>query len=97
MKNVAFSIYFALADLDKCIEILTTSGRHAEAAMFAKTYCPSKVSELTRTWKEDLVRNHFAVTAEKIANPMDYLGEDSFSDLNTLLKVILVRISSFLY
>lgn len=32
------------------------------------------------------MRNHFAVTAEKIADPMDYI-EDSFSDLNILMKV----------
>lgn len=62
-----------------------STGRFSEAAMFAKTYCPSKISELTRLWKEDLVKNHFAVTAEKIADPMDYIEEDSFSDLKILL------------
>lgn len=55
--------------------------------MFAKTYCPSRISELTKEWKEDLIKNHRNVTAEKVADPMDYIGDDSFSDLNILLQV----------
>lgn len=39
------------ADLDKCIEVLIKSNRIPEAAIFAKTYCPSKISEITTLWK----------------------------------------------
>ncbi|KAL4488970.1 hypothetical protein ABPG72_005757 [Tetrahymena utriculariae] len=85
--NVAFQIYFSLADLDKCIDILVKSGRISEAAMFAKTYCPSRISELTKLWKEDLIKSHHQFAAQKIADPMDYIEDDSFSDLKILLKL----------
>ena len=55
--------------------------------MFAKTYCPSRITELTKEWKEDLSKNHLNVTSEKVADPMDYIGDDSFSDLTILLQV----------
>jgi len=76
-----------LSDLDKCIDVLVKSGRVSEAAIFSKTYCPSRITELTKLWKEELVKKHFVITAEKIADPMEYLEDDSFSDLAILLKV----------
>ena len=76
-----------MSDLDKCIDVLVKSGRVSEAAIFSKTYCPSRITELTKVWKEELVKKHFVITAEKIADPMEYLEDDSFSDLAVLLKV----------
>lgn len=70
-----------MSDLVQCIEVLKVSGRFSEAAMFAKTYCPSRVSELVILWKSDLVKNHFTITAEKVSDPMEYIQKDSFSDL----------------
>lgn len=76
--NIAFLSFFLLADLDKCIDVLITSGRIPEAALFAKTYCPSKISHITKLWKESLVKSH-PIIAQKIADPLEY--PDHFSDL----------------
>ncbi len=70
--NIAFTCYFLVADLDKCLNVLIVSKRIPEAAFFAKTYYPSKVTEMVKLWKSDLEKE-FPLTTEKIADPMDYL------------------------
>ena len=62
-KNIAFSAYFQLSNLDKCIEILVQSNRFSEAAMFSKTYCPSRIIEMVKLWKEDLTKQHRSIIA----------------------------------
>lgn len=42
--NIAFSAYFALSDVEACLQVLIKSKRFSEAATFAKSYCPSKIS-----------------------------------------------------
>jgi len=52
--NVAFEAYFLLAQPDKCIEVLLKAKRIAEAALFAKAYVPSRLTEMTKLWEENL-------------------------------------------
>jgi coatomer subunit beta' len=54
--NIAFMCHFLLSDLDSCLATLIDSGRISEAAFFARTYCPSKISEIVGVWKEDLAK-----------------------------------------
>lgn len=84
--NIAFTSYFLISDIDNCYQILIDSKRIPEAAFFAKTYCPSKISKTVELWKKELERTH-PLTAQKIADPMDYINEDSFSDLGLLLQL----------
>lgn len=49
--NVAFAAYFLLNDLDNCLEVLIKSNRFSEAAIFAKSYIPSKISYCVDLWK----------------------------------------------
>jgi coatomer subunit beta' len=42
--NIAFVSYYLARDIEKCIEVLIKSERFPEAAIFAKTYAPSKVT-----------------------------------------------------
>lgn len=56
--NIAFYAFFVCADLDKCIEVLIKSNRIPEAAFFAKTYCPSKITPIVKLWKESLSKTH---------------------------------------
>jgi hypothetical protein len=51
--NVAFLCNFLLRDLDACIDTLVATGRAPEAAFFARTYKPSRVSELVSKVCED--------------------------------------------
>jgi len=82
--NIAFACYFTLGDLQNCIDILIKSKRIPEAAFFAKTYCPSKITELVELWKNDLQKSH-PVASQKIANPMDY--PEQFEDLEICKKI----------
>lgn len=45
-QNVSFLSSFLLGRVDECIDVLVTSGRVPEAAFFARTYRPSRISEV---------------------------------------------------
>lgn len=45
-QNVAFLGLFLLGQLDECVDLLISSGRTPEAAFFARTYLPSRMSEV---------------------------------------------------
>ncbi|MCG8341017.1 MAG: hypothetical protein MI674_07155 [Cytophagales bacterium] len=53
-SNIAFMAHFLLGDLDECIQLLLESGRMPEAAFFARTYAPSKMSDVVSLWQDDL-------------------------------------------
>lgn len=57
--NVAFEAAFQIGQADQCVEILVKSKRIAEAAQFAKAYCPSKLPELIKEWSTDLKKKGF--------------------------------------
>lgn len=48
--NVAFETAFLLALPERCVKILMASKRFAEAAMFAKSYCPNMVTPIMKEW-----------------------------------------------
>ena len=45
--NVAFLGHFLLGRLSECIDLLVEAGRIPEAAFFARTYMPSRISEVS--------------------------------------------------
>jgi coatomer subunit beta' len=53
-NNVAYTSYFLLNNLDKCLEILVKSKRFSEAALFCRTYYPNKISETLELWNNEL-------------------------------------------
>ena len=52
--NVAFQASYLVQDADRCLEILVKAKRFSDAAMFARAYCPSKVSEILPLWNSQL-------------------------------------------
>jgi len=52
--NISFSCYFQLNEIDKCLEILIKSGKHPEAALFCRTYCPSKLQPVLDLWNDEI-------------------------------------------
>ncbi len=48
-QNVSFLSRFLLGRVDECIDVLIASGRIPEAAFFARTYKPSRISEVSST------------------------------------------------
>jgi coatomer subunit beta' len=72
-NNIAFTCHLALNNIPGCINILQSTGRHPESALFAKTYQPSLVDGLVEQWKSDLHKKGKDKIAKSIASP----GENS--------------------
>ena len=70
-RNVAFAGYFAAGLYSKCIDLLLATGRAPEAALMARTYCPSRMNECAIKWKESLVAKGDKLTADSIALPSE--------------------------
>ena len=81
--NVAFICQFLRGNVDACMELLVSAGRAPEAAFFARTYAPSKISEMVALWKESLAAQN-PKAAESIADPLDY--PNLFDGLELSLK-----------
>ena len=79
--NIAFAAYLSLSDVDACIEVLEKAGRLSEAALFARTYAPSKVSGIVGEWRKELEstnRHKQNEIAASIADPSR--NEDVFEE-----------------
>eukprot|EP00271_Cylindrocystis_brebissonii_P010156 TRINITY_DN26257_c0_g1_i1.p1 TRINITY_DN26257_c0_g1~~TRINITY_DN26257_c0_g1_i1.p1 ORF type:complete len:919 (-),score=227.95 TRINITY_DN26257_c0_g1_i1:1148-3904(-) len=70
-NNVAFLCYFLLTRPEDCIDLLSKSGRIPEAAFLARTYVPSKVSDVVGLWRADLKKIN-QKAADALADPADY-------------------------
>lgn len=81
--NISFLSMFLLGDLDKCLEILINTNRLPEAAFFARTYIPSKISYVVQLWRNELAKIN-EKAGQSLADPQQY--ENLFPGLNDLLK-----------
>lgn len=83
-NNISFLSNFILGDVDKCLDVLIKTDRIPEAAFFARTYAPSKISSIIKLWKEKL-----SAVSEKagqsLADPEQY--ENLFPGYRETLKV----------
>ncbi|OAQ65840.1 coatomer beta' subunit [Pochonia chlamydosporia 170] len=82
--NIAFSCSWLLGDVDNCIEILTKTGRLAEAVLFSQTYKPSSTTPIVREWKESLEKSKKGRVAKLIGVPED--DDDLFPQWDAWLK-----------
>ena len=81
--NIAFMCHLLLGEIDACVDLLVESDRLPEAAFFARTYAPSRISDIVRLWKQD-VRKINPKAAEALADPQEY--PNMFEDLELALK-----------
>jgi len=70
-NNISFLSYLLLGDLEKCLELLIETDRLPEAAFFARSYLPSKMSYIVGLWKDSLSKTN-KKTSESLANPDEY-------------------------
>eukprot|EP00761_Pharyngomonas_kirbyi_P013320 gb/GECH01013348.1/.p1 GENE.gb/GECH01013348.1/~~gb/GECH01013348.1/.p1 ORF type:complete len:859 (+),score=194.26 gb/GECH01013348.1/:1-2577(+) len=70
-NNVAFMCKYLLGDIQGCIDLLTQTDRLPEAALMARTYAPSKVTDVLNLWKDDLKKVN-EKAAEALADPFEY-------------------------
>ncbi|KAL8458178.1 hypothetical protein ACS0TY_035896 [Phlomoides rotata] len=83
-NNVAFLCLFTLGKLEDCLQLLIESNRIPEAALMARSYLPSKVSEIVALWRKDLNRIN-PKAAESLADPEEY--SNLFEDWQVALAV----------
>ena len=70
--NIAYEVAFLLALPEKCVEILVNSKRFAEAAMFARSYAPSLLGNITEQWSEVLKQANLPFLPENIAENKEH-------------------------
>ncbi|EZA57396.1 coatomer subunit beta' [Ooceraea biroi] len=83
-NNISFLSNFILGDVDKCLDILITTDRIPEAAFFARTYAPSKISAIIKLWKEKLLSAVSEKAGQSLADPEQY--ENLFPGYRETLK-----------
>ncbi|KAI3712040.1 hypothetical protein L1987_70589 [Smallanthus sonchifolius] len=83
-NNVAFACLFMLGKLEDCLHLLIDSNRIPEAALMARSYLPSKVSEIVALWRKDLNKVN-QKAAESLADPEEY--PNMFEDWQIALEV----------
>uniref|UniRef100_A0A2P2MUM6 Coatomer beta subunit n=1 Tax=Rhizophora mucronata TaxID=61149 RepID=A0A2P2MUM6_RHIMU len=83
-NNVAFLCMFMLGKLEECLQLLVESNRIPEAALMARSYLPSKVSEIVAIWRKDLSKIN-PKAAESLADPEEYAN--LFDDWQIALSI----------
>lgn len=78
-NNISFLSYMLLGDLNKCLEILIGTDRLPEAAFFARSYLPDKVSEVVGLWRQQLSAVN-EKAGQSLADPKEY--ENLFPGIN---------------
>jgi coatomer subunit beta' len=83
--NVAFTCLWQLGDIEGCIDLLTKTGRTAEAVLFSQTYKPSLTPKTVALWKEALEKDKKGRVAKTIGVPGE--DEDLFPEWEEYLKL----------
>jgi coatomer subunit beta' len=83
--NVAFTCLWQLGDVEGCIDLLTRTGRVAEAVLFAQTYKPSVAVKTVGLWKESLEKEKKSRVAKTIGVPGE--DEELFPEWEEYLKL----------
>ncbi|MCA6493463.1 MAG: hypothetical protein IM572_12400, partial [Chitinophagaceae bacterium] len=83
--SVAFMANWVMGKADRCLDVRMDSERFGEAAIFAKTYNPSKMVDVFETWKGFLKRKNQQLLLKRLENPLDF--PDVYPDLKFLAEV----------
>lgn len=67
--NVAFNAALLTNQKEKCVDILLNGKQYSEAALFARSYCPSKTSECVKLWKQNIENSK---VADSLADPEEF-------------------------
>ena len=82
--NIAFTAMLLLGRVERCVELLLNTGRFPEAALFSRTYTPSRVQEVLELWRDDLGKVS-ETAAKALADPDSY--PNLFPDLDVAKQV----------
>uniref|UniRef100_A0A2H1V837 Coatomer subunit beta' n=1 Tax=Spodoptera frugiperda TaxID=7108 RepID=A0A2H1V837_SPOFR len=70
-ENISFVAYFMLNDLESCLKLLIQRDKLPEAAFFARSYIPSKMSEVVKLWRESTSATNTKL-GQSLADPEQY-------------------------
>ncbi|KAJ0528081.1 putative transcription factor WD40-like family [Helianthus annuus] len=84
LLDMAEDCLFMLGKLEDCLQLLVDSNRIPEAALMARSYLPSKVSEIVALWRKDLNKVN-QKAAESLADPDEY--PNMFEDWHLAIEV----------
>lgn len=70
--NTAFLASFVAGDVETCLKLLISSERIPEAAVFARTYLPSKVTAVVELWRGMLRKAGNVRIADALADPSSH-------------------------
>ncbi|CCU78408.1 COPI/coatomer beta subunit [Blumeria hordei DH14] len=85
VHNIAFNCLWLLSDLEGCIDLLTKTGRMAEAALFSQTYKPSTTAKTVGIWKQSLENNKKGRIAKILGVPGE--DEELFPEWDEYLRI----------
>eukprot|EP00929_Paragymnodinium_shiwhaense_P048410 TRINITY_DN2447_c0_g1_i1.p1 TRINITY_DN2447_c0_g1~~TRINITY_DN2447_c0_g1_i1.p1 ORF type:complete len:916 (-),score=266.62 TRINITY_DN2447_c0_g1_i1:115-2862(-) len=83
ITNIACLCYILLGDAKGAKDVLVKAGRLPEAAFFARSYCPSELSEVVKLWKDDMSQVNKQI-ADILADPTQ--NPDLFPEYQQTLK-----------
>jgi coatomer subunit beta' len=82
--NVGFVAHFLTGNVEACADLLVQTNRLPEAALFVRTYLPSKMDEIVALWKTDLAQVS-ETAAQSLATPA--ANPEFFPDLKIGVQV----------
>jgi coatomer subunit beta' len=82
--NVGFVAHLLTGNVEACADLLVQTNRLPEAALFVRTYLPSRMEEIVAMWKADL-SSVSETAAESLGIPS--ANPDLFPDLDIALQV----------
>ncbi|XP_050683034.1 coatomer subunit beta' isoform X2 [Leptidea sinapis] len=82
--NIAFVARFTLNELDECLQILIKRNKLPEAAFFARSYIPTKISEVVKLWRDSLSTTN-KKSGQSLADPINY--ENLFPDYSESIEL----------
>lgn len=68
-NNIAFAAFLQLGDTNACVDLLSSTGRLPEAALFARSYEPAAIPKVVKSWKKELEDAGKQKIAQTIADP----------------------------
>ncbi|ELR04128.1 hypothetical protein VC83_02050 [Pseudogymnoascus destructans] len=85
--NVAFACLWQLGDVPACIALLSSTGRAAEAALFAQTYAPSAAPKAVEEWKRELEAGKKGRVAKILGVPGAEGDEELFPEWDEWIRL----------
>ncbi|XP_075990589.1 coatomer subunit beta' isoform X2 [Anticarsia gemmatalis] len=87
-ENISFVAFFMLNDLESCLQLLIKRDKLPEAAFFARSYIPSKVSEVVKLWRDSVSATNKKI-GQSLADPQQY--ENLFPEFAESLELELFQ------